>query len=87
MRWASVDQVSAIYSQRWRIEEKIKTLKGRVVIERFTGKSVHSVEQDFHAKILAANLVQLLIGSVQRIVDRVHPRRRHEWRINYAPCR
>ena len=32
----SAEEMSKIYSQRWGIEEKIKALKGRAVIERFT---------------------------------------------------
>lgn len=80
----SAEEISALYSQRWRIEEKIKTLKGRVVIERFTGKSVQSVEQDFHAKILAANLVQLLAGALGKSIARVSRHRRHAWAINFT---
>ncbi len=78
----SVEEISAIYSKRWQIEEKIKELKGRAVIERFTGKSVQSVEQDFHAKILATNLVQLLVNSAQAEVDRDRSSRKHVWKIN-----
>jgi len=80
----SAEEISKIYSQRWGIEEKIKALKGRAVIERFTGKTVQSVEQDFHAKILATNLVQLLVGSAQGEVDRSGHTRKHVWKINFT---
>jgi hypothetical protein len=84
MQEFSAEEISGIYSQRWGIEEKIKALKGRAVIERFTGKSVQSVEQDFHAKILATNLVQLLIGAAQREIDRSGRKRKHVWKINFT---
>jgi Transposase DDE domain len=78
----SAEEISKIYSQRWQVEEKIKALKGRAVIERFTGKSAQAVEQDFHAKILATNLVQLLVNSAQAEVDRDRRSRKHVWKIN-----
>lgn len=61
-----------LYAKRWGIEERFKALKSRALIERFTGKSVHSVNQDFHAKIFATNLVQILASLAQHHVDREH---------------
>jgi hypothetical protein len=80
--------LAEIYGKRWAIEERIKALKGRVVIERFTGKTVHSVEQDFQAKVFVTNLVQLLVGTAQRLVDRRAKKRptprKHPAQVNLA---
>lgn len=54
-----------LYQQRWGIEEGFKTLKCRVELENFTGKSVHAVMQDFHAKIVTTNLTALLVHQAQ----------------------
>jgi hypothetical protein len=42
-----------LYHLRWPIEEDYKTAKYRVQIENFSGKTIHSVYQDFHAKIFS----------------------------------
>lgn len=49
----------ALYHSRWRIEEAFKLLKARVLVEHFSGETPLAIEQDFHAKILTANLCAL----------------------------
>lgn len=74
-----------LYSKRWSIEERFKALKSRALIERFTGKSVHSVNQDFHAKIFATNLIQILASLAQDHVDREHDSKPHNLKPLYRP--
>lgn len=50
----------ALYNLRWRVEEGYKTFKKVLNIEHFTGKTVLSVFQDFHAKVLMQNLSSLV---------------------------
>ena len=47
-----------LYHARWGIEEAFKLLKHRLLIEQFSGESPEAIRQDFHAKILTANLVE-----------------------------
>jgi hypothetical protein len=49
-------EFSALYHQRWGVEEFFKMLKCRVELERFSGKTTRSVEQDFYAKIFLMTL-------------------------------
>ena len=49
-----------LYFKRWGAEENYKFYKLQLEIENFSGKSCLSVEQDFHATILAANARGLL---------------------------
>lgn len=49
-----------LYSKRWGIEEGYKALKCRAELGNFTGKSVHAIMQDFHAKIASTNLTALM---------------------------
>jgi hypothetical protein len=49
-----------LYHHRWPVEEDYKVMKCRIEIENFTGKSVLSVYQDFHARIFSKNLTAML---------------------------
>ena len=40
-----------LYHYRWNEEEAYKLLKCRIELENFSGKTAHSVRQDFHAKV------------------------------------
>jgi hypothetical protein len=48
-----------LYFMRWSIESKYHTLKNKLLIEHFSGKTRLSVQQDFYATVCAANLVTL----------------------------
>ena len=50
-----------LYHSRWPVEEDYKTIKCPMELENFTGKSVLSVYQDFHAKIFAKTLVSIIV--------------------------
>ena len=60
-----IDIFSGLYHQRWPIEEDYKTIKCRMELENFSGKSALSVYQDFHAKVFAKNLVWMMAFPVQ----------------------
>jgi hypothetical protein len=60
-------EFAALYHWRW-AQESYKRFKGRVEVENWSGKSALSIFQDFHAKVLALNLV--LASTAQEIVDR-----------------
>ena len=49
-----------LYHCRWPVEEDYKVVKSRLELENFSGKSVLSVYQDFHAKVFAKNLVWIM---------------------------
>lgn len=56
---------SELYHLRWPIEEDYKTLKYRLQVENFSGKSVHSVYQDFHAKLFSKNLAAAVAATTK----------------------
>ena len=56
-----------LYHLRWAQEECYKCFKSRVEVENWSGKSALTICQDFHAKVLALNLV--LASTAQEIVD------------------
>lgn len=49
-----------LYTRRWRVEEAYKTLKCRIELENFSGKSVCAALQDYHARMLMLTLTVLL---------------------------
>lgn len=71
-----------LYHQRWGIEEGYKFLKCRVEIENFSGKSVHAVMQEFHAKIVTGNLTALNAYQAQSEISEGAGRR--AVRVNFS---
>jgi hypothetical protein len=80
----NADEFKDLYHLRWGIEENYKRLKQWVEIENFSGKSTLSVEQDFYAKIVAANLSALLAIEAQQKVDKKMRKCRLNYRVNFA---
>lgn len=74
----------SLYHQRWGIEEHYKRLKQWVEIENFSGKSALSVQQDFHAKILAMNITALMAMAAQRTNASKSQHHRLHYAINFA---
>jgi hypothetical protein len=54
-----------LYHLRWPVEEDYKTFKYRLQVENFSGKSVHSVYQDFHAKLFSKNLAAVVASTTK----------------------
>ncbi|MEW6521805.1 MAG: hypothetical protein AB1461_20625 [Thermodesulfobacteriota bacterium] len=51
------------------MEEDYKTMKCRIEIENFTGKSALSVYLDFHARVFFKNLTAMLTFTAQEQVE------------------
>ncbi|MFZ2923270.1 MAG: IS4 family transposase [Desulfosalsimonadaceae bacterium] len=73
-----------LYHIRWAVEEDYKTIKSRIEMEAFTGQSVLSVYQDFHARIFAKNLVSALSFPAQVAVAAAGVKKKHVHQINFA---
>lgn len=71
-----------IYHLRWNVEENYKTTKCRIEIENFSGKSVESVYQDFHAKAFAMNLTAAITHPAQDVIASENGQRKYAYRIN-----
>lgn len=73
-----------LYHRRWPVEEDYKVIKSRTQMENFTGKSVLSVYQDFHARILSKNLARMLAFPAQAEIDRQCQARQYLYQINFT---
>jgi len=71
-----------LYHLRWTAEENYKTAKCRIEIENFSGKSLESVYQDFHAKVFAMNLTAAMTHPAQDIITGECEQKKHPYRIN-----
>jgi hypothetical protein len=79
-----IDIFSNLYHQRWPIEEDYKTIKCRMELENFSGKSALSVYQDFHAKVFAKNLVWMMAFPIQDCLDEDTSLKTYRYQINFT---
>jgi len=73
-----------LYHHRWPVEEDYKVMKSRIQIENFSGKTVHSVYQDFYAKIFTKNFAAILIQSVNDRIKAITAGRLYGYKANFT---
>ena len=76
------DDFAELYHCRWPIEEDYKVMKSRIEIENWSGKTVHSVYQDFHAKVFAKNLTTMMAHPAEKAIKREYGERKYEYQLN-----
>lgn len=79
-----IDEFGRLYAKRWAVEEDYKTLKTKLNIEDFSGKSVKSIQQDIQAKVLVKNLTTLLTLASNKIIKRQTATRQHHYKTNFT---
>jgi hypothetical protein len=77
-----VEVFGDLYHQRWPVEEDYKIMKSRIQIENFSGKTVHSVYQDFYAKVFTKNFAAILIQSVSDRIKTIASGRLYSYKAN-----
>lgn len=78
------DAFDELFHLRWPVEEDYKTMKQWVEIENFTGKSVLSIYQDFHARVFSKNFTSVLAFPTQPIIDQNTKNRKYKYKPNFA---
>jgi hypothetical protein len=79
-----IDIFYDLYHKRWPVEEDYKFIKCRMELENFSGKSVLSVYQDFHAKIFSKNLVAILSSPVNTHLEDNCGKLKYVYHINFT---
>jgi hypothetical protein len=79
-----IDIFYDLYHKRWPVEEDYKFIKCRMELENFSGKSVLSVYQDFHAKIFTKNLVAILSSPVNTHLESTCGKLKYVYHINFT---
>ena len=77
------DVFADLYHLRWPVEEDYKVLKCRLEVKLYR-KSVHSIYQDFHAKVLMKNLTAVLTGPVNDELARAPAARQYNYQVNFT---
>jgi hypothetical protein len=80
----SSDMFNDLYHCRWPIEEDYKTIKCRMELENFSGKSALSVYQDFHAKVFAKNLIWIIAFPINDSLENEIEPKKHRYQINFT---
>ena len=73
-----------LYHKRWPVEEDYKTMKCRMQLENFSGKSTLSVYQDFHAKVFSKNFTAIVANTTKDEIEKLSERRNFQYQINFA---
>ena len=80
-KWPASD-FEELYHQRWAIEEGYKLDKSRLEFERWSGKSVRAVEQDFYGRMLLATLSACLASVAEPLVAAKTEKCEHPYQVN-----
>ncbi len=56
--------VTNLYKQRWGVEEAYKTLKARLDVIHFSGKTLQAEQQDFYANVFLISLTSILKAQI-----------------------
>jgi len=73
-----------LYHKRWPVEEDYKTMKCRMQLENFSGKSTLSVYQDFHAKVFSKNFTSIVANTTKDKIEKLSEHRNFQYQINFA---
>jgi len=73
-----------LYHMRWAIEEAYKTQKCRFEVENFSGESVLSIQQDYHACMLNHVLTAISCYYAQGYINKRVSKRKLAYKINFS---
>lgn len=73
----------ALYQKRWGVEEDYKQQKHSLKIELYSGKTVHAVLQDIHAKVLTKNLTRIIALGAEEGLAEINARRERTYALNF----
>jgi hypothetical protein len=81
-----LSSLKELYHMRWQTEECYKRLKQVVQIEYFSGRTVHAIKQDFHARILLLNSASMIetqsrIAETEKQKPLKHPRQLNKTQV------
>ena len=77
-------EFAGLYHLRWSVEEDYKIIKQRLEVENFSGKTVLSVYQDFHAKVFTKNLTAVISYPVNKEIKNGFGNRQHHYKLNFT---
>ena len=79
-----LDDLDLCYELRWGSETGYRHQKSHMHVENFSGRTVHSVLQDYHARIFVRNLAGVLALPAHAVIREETAHRKHTYFINMA---
>ena len=76
------DEFAYIYYLRWGVEEFYGIIKNRLTLENFSGKTAHSIYQDFYSTIYLCGLETLLTNDTN--IELQHKKTKNKQQVNHA---
>lgn len=64
----SRNSIINLYKKRWGVEEAYKTLKARLDVIHFSGKTVKAVQQDFYANVFLISLTSIMKADIKPVL-------------------
>ena len=82
----NIQDLKELYGFRWNEETSFDTDKNKLEVENISSKTPNGVRQDFYAKVLTANITQLLISEAQMKLEEEQAQKnnKHTYQINRA---
>ena len=77
-----LNKIKELYGMRWQIEENYKYLKHVLEVERFSGKSIIAVQQDFYARVFMANMTSMISNQITEEELRKKNTTKYQYQIN-----
>lgn len=71
-----------LYYKRWRIETFFQTIKSRLAVDNFTGRTVEAINQDFFSTLFVSGLETMLSAEVNG--ELASKKTRHRQQVNKA---
>ncbi|MBM7573745.1 hypothetical protein JOC48_004348 [Aquibacillus albus] len=80
-----IQDFKTLYFKRWGIETKYGELKNKLQLQKFTGDTPLSVEQDFYATMFLTNMASLIKHEADEIIAKEQEDKelKHEYTVNY----
>lgn len=74
-----------LYAMRWGAEKGYDRVKNKLSLEKFSGKTLSSVQQEFYGTLFALNYATLIWveGNEKLAEERVHKNNRNDYIVNY----
>lgn len=78
----TIEEINYLYGKRWGIETYFDRLKSIFELERFSGKSLNSIEQDFFSVIFLTNFESILVREANEEIKEDLKHRDYEYKVN-----
>jgi hypothetical protein len=71
-----------LYAMRWAVETTYNTIKNKLLIEKFSGRTVLSIHQDFFAAMFLANCTAAISAEVEESLSALKKDCKYKYRAN-----